>query len=290
MSVLVVGDVVTDTVVRLQQALVTGGDAVATITDSLGGQGANVARWLVTAGVEAVRLLGTRSSNDLADHTAALLRCGVRPELFALNAPAPRIVVLVDSAGSDRSFLTQRGAAAGLDVSHAQSVDLGGVEWCHVSGYVLASATGQAFYARLRQRCNDAHIPLSVDPSSISEIAHHGAHEFLHLIGHVSLLVPNEAEALTLSQQTDVEQAANRLSTWANIVVVKRGPAGALATEGDTTFQVPAIQSNSVDPTGAGDAFAAGLIAALVGGSSLIDAVGAGNRFGAQAVARNGAF
>lgn len=51
-------------------------------------------------------------------------------------------------------------------------------------------------------------------------------------------------------------------------VVVKRGARGALALSDAGEISVPAVPVEApVDPTGAGDAFAGGLVAALVGGS-----------------------
>jgi hypothetical protein len=60
-GVLVVGDVITDTVVQLRQPIAIGTDAAAEIQDTSGGQGANVARWLRRAGVQSVHLLASVS-------------------------------------------------------------------------------------------------------------------------------------------------------------------------------------------------------------------------------------
>jgi sugar/nucleoside kinase (ribokinase family) len=291
MSVLVVGDVITDTVVNLAAPMQPGGDAEASITDTLGGQGANVARWLVVAGVTDVRLFGARSTHDVVDYSAALRATGVTAELIPFDAPAPRIVVIVDPHGTERSFLTQRGAASLLAETHAQAVDLDGVQWCHVSGYVLASASGREFYACLQTRCREKNIAISVDPSSISEILRHGAEEFLRLIGPVALLIPNEAEASALSGRSNSHEAAQILAHCADTVVVKRGAAGAVAvTKRAHLVTVPAQPADVVDPTGAGDAFCAGLISALIGGAPLPDALIRGSEFGAKAVEIRGAY
>jgi sugar/nucleoside kinase (ribokinase family) len=52
---------------------------------------------------------------------------------------------------------------------------------------------------------------------------------------------------------------------------------------------VPGVPAAVVDATGAGDAFAAGLLAAWVAGASPADALAAGARLGALAVTRVGA-
>jgi len=72
---------------------------------------------------------------------------------------------------------------------------------------------------------------------------------------------------------------------------VKRGAAGALVISPDGITEVAegVRQVRVRDLTGAGDAFAGAMIAALLRGSSLTDAVVAANAAGSQAVARLGA-
>ena len=57
----------------------------------------------------------------------------------------------------------------------------------------------------------------------------------------------------------------------------------------DGTVRVPARPADVVDPTGAGDAFAAGLLAAWLAGAGPADALAAGVAAGAVAVATVGA-
>jgi bifunctional ADP-heptose synthase (sugar kinase/adenylyltransferase) len=72
--------------------------------------------------------------------------------------------------------------------------------------------------------------------------------------------------------------------------VVKRGAAGALVAGPDGVTEVAAglRQVRVRDRTGAGDAFAGAMIAALVGGAALTEAVVAANAAGSEAVGRLG--
>ena len=73
-------------------------------------------------------------------------------------------------------------------------------------------------------------------------------------------------------------------------VVVTLGPGGALWTDGDAVLRAAAAPvSEVVDSTGAGDAFAAGLLAARVAGMSTAEALAAGCRLAARAVTQGGA-
>jgi sugar/nucleoside kinase (ribokinase family) len=293
MGVLVVGDVLTDTVVQLHAPLRHGGDAAAVITDAPGGQGSNVARWLRAAGTGDVRLMAAVSTHDPVDHIARLDGFGITPLLVLVDAPVARVVVIAEPNGTERSFLTQRGAGAMLDEHHADMVDLSDVTWCHVSGYVLASTSGRQCYARLVQRCAKLCIPVSVDPASISEIASLGPEAFLKAIGHVTLLTPNDAEAAALTNSAEPAVAAKLLLKHADITVVTCGVDGAVANSNSGgPSRVRACQTVVVDPTGAGDAFAAGLINWLVsnpGRTVITDGLNAASDLAARAVRRVGA-
>jgi sugar/nucleoside kinase (ribokinase family) len=105
------------------------------------------------------------------------------------------------------------------------------------------------------------------------------------------LFLPNEEELLRLTRLPDLGRAMDLVGSWSPLVVVKRGVAGAIAVEqGKATDVAEGVEDVVVeDRTGAGDAFAGAMIAALVRGAGLLDAVAAGNAAGSAAVARLGA-
>ena len=72
-------------------------------------------------------------------------------------------------------------------------------------------------------------------------------------------------------------------------LVVTRGGAGVVALAADGAWVVPAHSVTVVDTTGAGDAFAGTLCAALARGATLFEACRAGSAAGAFAVTRPGA-
>jgi len=73
------------------------------------------------------------------------------------------------------------------------------------------------------------------------------------------------------------------------ILVTTRGAEGSRAHEGATTVDVPAlVAENAVDPTGAGDAYLAGLVSALSSGRSVEEAMRVGTLAGRYAVEQKG--
>ncbi len=114
------------------------------------------------------------------------------------------------------------------------------------------------------------------------------------LLSRVDVLVPNRTELALLAgaePPTTVEEAAvlARSLSGPKGVVVTLGAEGALVVSAGQATYVPAPRVNAVDPTGAGDAFCAGLADALVDGADLVAATRWAVRCGAAAVTRRGA-
>lgn len=82
-----------------------------------------------------------------------------------------------------------------------------------------------------------------------------------HLEG-VDVLIVNDHEAVQYTRAGTVDAALDVLARVVDTAVVTLGPRGAVAARGSARLHVPAIVVDAVDPTGAGDAFAAAFMAA----------------------------
>lgn len=87
----------------------------------------------------------------------------------------------------------------------------------------------------------------------------------LRLLSMVDLMIINDEEARQLAGEWSLIQAARRILGWGpKALVVKRGEYGALLFGPKTIFCAPAYPvENVLDPTGAGDSFAGGLMGYL---------------------------
>ena len=89
--------------------------------------------------------------------------------------------------------------------------------------------------------------------------------ELLRLVKKVDIFFLNESEAKELTGQASLIRAAKALcSLGAKKIIIKKGEHGSLLFLGDSVFSTPAYMMESiVDPTGAGDTFAGGVMGYL---------------------------
>ncbi len=114
----------------------------------------------------------------------------------------------------------------------------------------------------------------------------------IECVGMADVFVPNTAELLALTGAADLTGAVRAAAGWGAQLVVTRGGAGALVTDADGSAIEVADGVREVqvrDLTGAGDSFAGAMMAALIGGASLVEATVAANAAGSLAVSRLGA-
>jgi sugar/nucleoside kinase (ribokinase family) len=310
--VVVIGDLITDTIVSALTDRVDDADTPSVIVRTPGGQGANQAAWLAHAGARTA-LVARVGAADSAEQSARLRSLGIDAHLSAdEDHPTGEIVVIVDHATSSRHMYTQRGASARLRAEDIPEHLVRGAAWVHVSGYALSGANGPAVMARAAELAGRHGAPLSLDPASVTEIRRLGADAFLP--AGLAAIFPNRDELAALTgtdlgttadwSAADDEEAADLdarlqhaldlLSVRAGVVVAKLGPQGATCAwraDGES-FEVLTVggrQVEVVDPTGAGDAFVAGWIAACLRGEGPLQCVNAAQLLAAEAISRLGA-
>ena len=90
-------------------------------------------------------------------------------------------------------------------------------------------------------------------------------------LGHVDILVINEAEVRQLAEEANLVKAARAvLAMGPKTLVVKRGEYGVLVFNEHSVFSAPAYPLEEVfDPTGCGDSFAGGLMGAIAASSDI---------------------
>jgi sugar/nucleoside kinase (ribokinase family) len=288
-SALVIGDVMTDVVVKPKGPLALGADVRATIRMLPGGSGANAACWLAREGIE-TRFAGRVGAADRAREKLHFAEYGVDARLAADDMlPTGALVTLLQSDG-ERSFFTDRGANLDLSATDLPPELLDGVDLLVISGYSLFEAAPREAALSVFAEAMRLKIPIAVDPASHSFLAEVGRARFLEWTRGAHFLFPNDDEAATLAGLSEPEAQLQALTRSYPIVVLKRGAAGAIAADssgGRWSERAPNV--DVVDTSGAGDAFLGGFLSAWLKGEGLEKALQLGVELGSHAVTAFGA-
>ncbi|XXX78633.1 carbohydrate kinase family protein [Sorangium sp. So ce134] len=286
--VLVVGDVMTDVIVRPEGPLVRGSDRRARIQSRPGGSGANQAVWLGSMGtkVSFVARVGARDKPYLEAYFKGF---HVDPILAAdPREPSGVLVIIVDADG-ERSFLTDRGANLALEPADMPVWLLDETRLVLVSGYSLFADGPRRAVMWLADEARRRGVPIAVDAASVGFLREIGVGSFLEWTRGMSTLLANADEAEALSGTGDLAEQMIALGACFERVIIKRGARGAaVGGRQGMRLDAPAPQVDVVDTTGAGDAFAAGFIAAELEGAGEAECLRRGIEAGSKAVKQLG--
>ncbi len=287
-EIVIVGDVMTDIIVRPHGPMVRGSDRTATIRSAPGGSGANQAAWLGHLGTD-VALVARVGAADAARLAESFRAQGVTTHLAAdPDHPTGVLVTLLDPDG-ERSFLTDRAANTRLNADDLPATLLDGTNLLHISGYSLFSEAPRTAALAFAAAALAQHIPVTLDAASAGFLADIGPHTFLAWTEGTETLFANADEAETLTGQRDPHAQLAALSHHFPLVVLKRGAEGAMAmARGEAPVFQPSPHVTAIDTTGAGDAFLAGFLATRLRGGSLQDCLAAAVALGARAATQLG--
>jgi len=284
----VIGDVVQDVVVWMQEPLRPATDTLSEITTRRGGSAANVAAF---AGPRhPTRFIG-RVGDDLGGDAVRreLQERGVDVRL-QVGEITGMIVVLIDDRG-ERMMFPSRGESA--RIAPVDDAWLEGVEILHLTGYSLASDPSASSVLDAARRVRAAGGRISIDLSSTGMIELHGRDAFADLVRDLApdFISANEDETALL-QLVEGDGAGPLARDLPDTVVLARaGQDPTRIIRGpEVVATVPVEPVDGVrDMTGAGDAFNAGFLTAVLRGAGLEEAVESGHALSRRVLAHPGA-
>lgn len=251
----VIGDALLDVHVVPSAGVRAGADVPATVRLEPGGQGANLAVRLARRGVPTV--LACALAGDLPGRMLrhALETAGVEVRPIATDASGA-VVVLVEPGG-ERTMLSQRvpllsGARPTLPAEAA---------WLAVSGYLLLEPEARAWAATVAEGARRAVVGCALADGEAAGWAEAAA------ALRPDLVVLNRSEAVAVvGREADTDALATDLADRLATVAVVTEPGGASGAVARSAVRIAAPEGRpATDSTGAGDAFAATLIAELAG-------------------------
>lgn len=269
-----VGQATADTVVVLDRQLAPGDQTTGMVTRQPGGTAAIVAQNASSVGLSDVVFSGHAGSDAAGRRSLdALTRAGVQLGDLVQTPRSPEVIVLIDRDG-ERTMVAHRETPPWERLNLLVGAD----DLVFFEGWHLFETPS---FERIVLAARRAGSCIAVDPCSATRADDpigHGSR--LAALAHI--VIANQAEA-----------AAYRLEPpdpAVELLVVHAGPEPTRVWIRGRCTSYPVPRRMALDTTGAGDAFAGGLLTMLAAGAGTGEAVGEAHRLAGQAVERIGAM
>ncbi len=264
--VVVVGSAGVDIVGRPTSVLQMGISNPGTLRMSSGGVGRNVAENLARLGMDThlITAVGADLEGQTVLRRTAEAGVHVEQALVLGDQKTSAYLAVLDESGSLRLALDDMRPVDSVTPAHlracrslienAAAVFVDG----NLSPKALAAVIGMAIRAG---------VPVAADPTSVSL-----ASRFIPHLKDLWLFTPNEAEAGVLcphpvphaDRNRAIEAARHLVSQGVQIAAISMAESGVGYASAESSGFVPAVQTEIIDPTGAGDALTAAIIFSLL--------------------------
>lgn len=262
----------------------------------------------------AKEISGGSAANTLAGLAALGSRCGfigqvaqdqlgevfahdIRAGGIAFDTPArpgqpstARCLIFVTPDGQ-RTMNTFLGASQFLPAPALDEAAIAAAKVLYLEGYLWDPEEPRAAMRRAIAAARSAGREVAFTLSDAFVIARHGD-DFRALLaaGEIDILFANHVELAALTGTEDFEAGIAQLAPQVPVLVVTRGPEGAVALRSGERAEVPAEPiAKVVDTTGAGDLFAAGFLHGHVNGRPLGECLTMGAICAAEIISHYGA-
>lgn len=258
--------------------------------ESSGGSAANTCAVAAALGAR-VGFLGKVAADQLGqvfahDIKAAGVHFPTAP--LASGAPTARCLILVTPDGQ-RTMNTFLGACVTFGPEDVDAAEVARAKVVYLEGYLFDPPAAQAAFRAAAKAAHAAGRKVALTLSDPFCVGRHRDAFRAFVAEECDILFANEAEILALYETEDFEVAAQRVAQDVEIAALTRSEHGSVILAAGVRHLVPAVPTTVVDTTGAGDAYAAGFLAAWAQGKPLAEAGRWGSIAAAEVISHYGA-
>ncbi len=196
------------------------------------------------------------------------------------------IVLISDDA--QRTMLTCLGISGEIHYEDIDEELLGHSRYIYLEGYLFESECAARTMLRAVEHARKNGVKIALTASDTSCIDGHRDLLVQLIRNDVDLLLANAMEARALSGSDSNEAALRTLSSWCECVAVTDGEHGSLASFNGEVTKIAPYKVDAVDTTGAGDAYAAGLLYGITNAHTVPESGAIASLFSATVVTQVG--
>ncbi len=256
-----------------------------------GGSAANTMVGIAAMGLRAAYVGKTgrdKTGQALADgYKDVGLDFAMRPSDSGLASARSMILVTPDGERTMNTFL---GASVEFRKADVQDAMIRAADVLYLEGYLFDTESAKAAFVHAAEVARAAGGKVAVTLSDPFCVDRH-RESFRHLVDHqCDIVFANQDELMTLTQAESLDGAMDEIERKDLVLCVTRGPKGSVISDGTRLYHVPAVWAETlVDTTGAGDQYAAGVLAGRALGLDWADAGYLGSVAAAEVIGHYGA-
>lgn len=266
-------------------------DAITPNLEVSGGSAANTLAGIASLGGRAAYIGKVRNDPLGETFRRDIRKTGVDYKTqAATEGPSTARCLVIVTPDAERTMSTYLGISSFLSTEDVDVDAIRNSQITYLEGYLFdpPEAKQAFFFAAEEAHLAERQVALSLSDSFC--VDRHRA-EFLDLVeGYVDILFANEGEISALYETTSFEDAISAVRSHCQIAVLTRGARGACIVSGADIVDIkPALFSEVLDTTGAGDLFAAGFLFGITNGRSIEDSGNIGALAAAEIIGHFGA-
>lgn len=264
---------------------------VSNIQEIAGGSAANTMFGIGALGLRAAYLGNVADDGVGKRISAGMAEGGVdfssKPKT---TGPASGRCLIAVTPDGERSMSTFLGTSCLFTPKDIVKSKVESASCVYLEGYLFDTEPAKAAFVKVAEIARAAGRTVSLTLSDSFCVDRHRA-SFRHLVdNHVDILFANNDEILSLYETDSLDKALDELTNTKTVACVTRGEKGSIIQDSQRRYHVKAHPVNKVvDTTGAGDQYAAGVLAGRAMGLNWADAGHLGSLAAAEVISHYGA-